>query len=224
MRTLVALVIASTALATPVAAQELPVGGNQSVDMATLVRLLAPVIQSLGGAQSASLDGLGLTSQVGAGDITQFSQIFRSVGYDVEMNSLLSQLDGLKGVDFASLAKMAAKTPGPATAGGSFAALPGMPALSGPAVIQVLSGLSGTSAGSPSSTGSVSGAGRPVSATSLSSLIASEPAKPVSGGGQLPASISPIRRSSETLDGKTLPKYSNVPAAAASESSVKHAK
>jgi hypothetical protein len=46
MRTFVALVIALTALSTPVAAQDLLVGGNQSVDVATLVRLLGPVIQS----------------------------------------------------------------------------------------------------------------------------------------------------------------------------------
>lgn len=216
MRTLVALVIASTALATPVAAQELPVGGNQSIDMATLVRLLSPVIQSLGGAQSTSLDGLSLNNQAGAGDITQFSQIFKSVGYDGEMNSLLSQLEGLKGVDFGSLAKMAARTPGPAAPGGSPAALPGMPARSGPAAIQILSGLSETSGASPSTAGSVSGAALPFSAASLSGLMTSGPSTPVSVGlGQLPASSSSIRRSIETIDGKTLPKYSNVPTAPA---------
>lgn len=165
-------------------AQGIPVGGDQSVDVAVLLQLLGPVIQSLEGSANASLDDLSLTSVVGAGDVTQFSRLFESVGFDGEMTTLLSSLSGLGDVDFSSLAQLAGAAGGvtsPAGPGSATAGLAQRSSVRPPRT--ALARLQSLSAGSASPSAAV----------------------------RASASRTTIHRSTETINGRPLQKYSNLP-------------
>lgn len=190
MRILAALVMMVAALATPAAAQELPVGADQSIDMATLVRMLGPVLQSLGAGQSASLDTLKLNSQVGVGDIKQFSEIFKSLGFDGEMNNLLSKLEGLKNLDSGAIQQLV----------GSQSGLAGQLNLPGTAGTLEPVKAAGTSA--------LSALATPAAAASPAPATVSSPV--------LPSVPTAIYRSTDSVDGKKLPRYSNLPPASGS--------
>jgi len=204
MRFAAALTLALSVASAPARAQGIPVGSDQAVDVSTLLELLGPVIQSLGGSATASLDGLSLHSTVGAGDVTQFSRLFESTGFDGEMTTLLSSLQGLGGFDLSSVAQLAAGAGGTSPTASISGGVPGLSHLSGTPAADILSGLSGSAEPSGQSAW-------PDFSGLAGSVTPSHDAPSPRAGAHAPATASRIRRSTATIDGRTLRKYSNLP-------------